>query len=836
MVLWKFALRHVMGRPGRAALTLLSVVIAVAAVTSVMIATSTTRVAYREMFASVSGRAALEITAEGGGSFDHGVLEEVQRMAGVRVAVPVIQRPTIMYANNRRVKLVALGIDPEKDPAVRDYPIAAGRFLNGDDGVLLEESFARNMGLGLGDEVKLLTRRGLRRVSVIGLLGSQGASALRMGGLLFMPIAQASRLFATAGQIDSIQVVLGEGADPDAVLRELETRLPTGIAPRPPATRTRLVEETLGSSEQGLTLAGAFSLLLAVFIVLNTSMMNVGERRRQLAIMRAVGATRAQVGALVCGESLVLGGLGTVLGWLAGWAAAHGLIDALDTILLASLPPVQVTPWPFVLAAICGLVVSFLGAAVPAYRAAQLTPLEGMTHVVRDDIEGPTRKSLVVGAVVTLTSGALLAACILGWLAIEAAVITSLFLLVGIVLLTPAMLGGISRAVVWLISPILRVEARLAQRQILRHRGRSTLTAGVLFLASATGIGMASAVMDNVRDVKDWYRQTIVGDFFIRAMMPDMATGLSADMPDELGEEIRTIEGITNIDTARFVQARVEDQPVIVIVREFTSDETIYFDLEEGDLDTVRQALFEGQVVIGTVLAQRAGLEQGGMLTLETLEGPRKLKIAALSNEYLVGGLAVYMERGLARRLLGVEGVDAYLIQVEPAALSGVRVKLRALCDEYGVLLHSLTDIRRMIDGMIAGIEGSLWGILALGFLVAAFGMVNTLTMNVLEQTRELGLLRIVAMTRWQVRRTVFTQAVILASIGVGPGVAAGVGVAYLINLATMTTIGHPVPFGFYPWLLVACFGGALALVLASALIPAERAARLRLAEALQYE
>jgi putative ABC transport system permease protein len=837
MVLWKFALRHIMGRPGRTTLTLLSVVIAVAAVTSVTIATSTTRVAYREMFASVSGRSELEVTAAGGGSFDESILEQVRQTPGVRVAVPVVQRPTIMYARDRRVKLVTLGIDPKRDREVRDYTVAEGRFVNGDDGILLETSFARDLGVKVGDEVKLLTpRRRIQRVDVIGLLASEGASAMRLGGLVFMPLSQAQSLFTGPGQIDSIEIVLDPSADADAVEKELADRLPTGTSVRPPATRTRLVEETLSSSEQGLQLASSFSLLLATFIILNTSMMNVGERRRQLAIMRAIGATRSQLGRLLYSESLGLGIIGTVLGSLAGWAGAYVLIHALDRILLAPLPPIQISPWPFVLATVCGLGVSLLGAAIPAHRAAQLTPLEGMTHITHEDIEGSSRKTLIVGALITMGSGGTLAACILGWLPIDVAVLTAVVLLVGVVLLTPAMLSGLSQAAVWVISPLLRVESRLAHRQILRHRGRSTLTVGVLFLAAATGIGMASAVLDNVRDVRQWYQQTIVGDFFIRAMMPDMATGLSADMPDELGPKLRGIPGITNIETARWMQARAEDMPVIVIVRDFISKDMNSLALEDGDPAQVREDLFGGDVVIGTVLSQRTGLKTGDTITLETRQGAKELRIAALTNEYLVGGLAVYMERGVAKRLLNVDGVDAYGITVDPQAVAGVERELKALTDEYGLMLYRFADVRSMIDGMIAGIQGCLWGILVLGFLVASFGVVNTLTMNVLEQTRELGLLRIVAMTRWQVRRTIFTQAVVLASIGVVPGVAAGVGIAYLINLATMSAIGHPIPFGFHPWLLVAILGGGLTLVLVAALIPAERAARLALAEALQYE
>ena len=160
MVLWKFSLRGVLQRPGRTLLSLLSIVIGVAAVVAINLATATTRVAYRQMFATVTGRAALEITAEGGGTLDAAIVAEVEQVPGVAAAVPILQRPTILYVPGRRVNLVALGIDPQQDQAVRQYELAAGQLLGEAKGVLLEVNFAQSLGVALHDEVKLLTRRG----------------------------------------------------------------------------------------------------------------------------------------------------------------------------------------------------------------------------------------------------------------------------------------------------------------------------------------------------------------------------------------------------------------------------------------------------------------------------------------------------------------------------------------------------------------------------------------------------------------------------------------------------------------------------------------------------
>jgi putative ABC transport system permease protein len=121
-----------------------------------------------------------------------------------------------------------------------------------------------------------------------------------------------------------------------------------------------------------------------------------------------------------------------------------------------------------------------------------------------------------------------------------------------------------------------------------------------------------------------------------------------------------------------------------------------------------------------------------------------------------------------------------------------------------------------------------------LGLLVSAVGVTNTLTINVLEQTRELGLLRIIAMTQSQVRKTIFTQAVIMALLALVPGILAGVAVAYLINVAMMPVIGHPVHFGFHPVLLIGGLLAGLTVVSVAAWFPANRAAKLGLLEAVR--
>jgi len=407
---------------------------------------------------------------------------------------------------------------------------------------------------------------------------------------------------------------------------------------------------------------------------------------------------------------------------------------------------------------------------------------------------------------------------------------------IGMVFLLPAIIGELTAWVAWLLSFFLKTEVMLARRQILRHRSRSSLTIGIVFIAMGTGLGMASTILDNIGNVEDWYTRSIVGDFFIRAAMPDMNSGQSADMPYGLAEKVQAMPGVALVDTLRFVRARSNESSVVVVVRKFNSETQDYFDLTEGKEAEVMKGIRSGKVVLGSVLSQRMNLHVGDSIPLETNEGSTTLEVVGVTNEYIAGGLTLYLEADYAKRLLSVDGTDVIVVKSNPKDFAIVERQLRTLCDESGMMFQSYVDLVKVIRDTLNGVVGGLWAVLALGSVIAAFGLINTLAMNILEQTREIGMLRVVAMTRSQIRRMILAQALIMGILGILPGVLTGLWIHYVINLTTMPVTGHAVLFKIYPWLLVGAPLLELLIVVIAAMVPAERAARLNVSNALQYE
>lgn len=838
MALAKFSLREVRNRPARAILTLLSVVIGVAMIVSVNVATSTTRVAQQAIFNSISGTSTLEVVSQAGAAFDGAVLKTIAAVPGVEQAVPVIRQPSIIsYGKRKKVTVFALGIDPQRDAAVRQLEVKAGRTLKPDDeGLLVDEGLAKELSLATGQKVKLWTREGRIDFDIVGLVTSQGDGAAQ--SMIYLSLPAAQEYMRRAGQIDCVQIVPREGTSLDALQPAVAKVLPPGLVMLRTADRRSQAEETLLSTEMGVLLGSLFSWVVALLIVLNTFQMNVVERRRQLAALRAIGATRRQIIWLVCREGVVLGLLGTVLGIAFGLGGAHLLSMAIAKMLEMPLPAMQVEWPPLVLALALGPAIAALGAFLPAWKAGQLTPLEGMRAVQQTDLEPPPWSLALTGLAIVIAAAAVLGACIAGGFSMLVAVLSAIVLLMGLILLLPVSLLPLATAAAASLAWLCGVEGRLARGQITRRRGRTTLTVGVLFLAISICVAMANTITGAVNDVRRWGRIASQGDFFVRAMMPDMNTGLSSDLPPQVGTQIESLAGIAAIQTVRFARMDAGDQSVIVLAGNFgeQGDDRFKFDLVSGDPQEIQAALKRGEVLIGTVLALRGKQKLGDMIPLEMLDGPDKVRVAGTVNDYIGGGLTMYMDRDVARKKLGIEGVDAYVIWAEPGKQAQLEQALRALTEEHGLLLQKRDEVLGMIDSRINGLVACQWFLLFVVFIAAAFGVVNTLTMNVIEQTRELGLLRIVAMTRPQVRKMILAQAAIMALIALVPGALAGLGVAYLLNRSMEPISGHPIVFVLHYSVIIGCCAMAFAIVLIAAWFPATRATRLKLAEAIQYQ
>jgi putative ABC transport system permease protein len=838
MTLWKYTLREGQRRPGRTLLTLGGIVIGVATFVAIALATRTTRHAYRDMFDALGGRATLEVVSEVHDEFDPDVAERLRKTHGVRQALPVVQCPAVVTGRGGPLTVLVLGVDPDLDREARPYTIREGRELGDEDGALLLWEFSRRHDLQVGQSLPLLTLLGPRSVRVTGLAEGKSMSAFNGGAVVLMPLAQAQRLLGMGRRVNSVQLVLEEHADPRAVQEAL--KLPAGLTVQAPGVRGAMAQDSLFAVESGLSTISVVSLVAGAFVILNSFLMNLNERRRQLAILRSLGATRRQVTRLLLREAVLLGVIGALLGCVVGLGLSSALRVVMERMIGLPMQALMLSWQPFVLGLALGPGMAVLATVFPAWRAAARPPLEELLPRRQSHFERPPAWTCWVGLVLLAVSLLYVVAVVNKWLPWGVSQpfmpVGMMAVLTGAVLALPLVFDPLLAGVHRLLRPFLGAEGRLALRHLERHRGRTSLTVGVLFIAVATTVCFGQTLRNNIDDAMSWYERTLLAEYIVRGVMPDTGFLVAAAVPEEIRPKLAALDGVSHVDMIYFARSRVEGRLAIVMARTFDEGYPLRMDLLVGDEGAVRKGLADGGVVLGLGLAQRLRRGVGDAVALQTSRGLRPTKVVGIVNAYEVGGMALYMEWGQAQRALNFRGVLAFEVAARLGKAERLGGELHRFCAAEGLLVQTKRELRGIIEEMMNGVAGSLWVVIVLILVVASLGVINTLTMNVLEQTRELGVLRAIGMKRGQVARLVVSQALAVGLLSLLPGVALGSLLAYLMSLSSTALIGHAVRFRWEPHFVAGCMAAALAAALLAAWWPARRAARLQVIRALQYE
>jgi putative ABC transport system permease protein len=834
MNLWTYTIREAQRRPGRTALTMFGITLGLATIVATRLTIQTVHRAQRDLFDEVAGPAALEIVAPGIEGFDGRFAPSLAAVPGVKAVIPRVQGLAAVAGRSGNVPVAVLGIDPACAAAFAGLSLREGQAHTDPNDALLDGDLAQALGLQVSDPVRVWAPAGPVELRLTGLLRPREAAA-RAGGVLVVALASAQRLFALPQRINSIQVLLTEQADSHGVQAAVARCLPPGLTVQPPGRFGDLAQTTMLATEQGLGLLSAVALIAAAFVILNTFLLNLGERRQQLAILRALGASQGQVTRLLLGEALLLGLGGSLAGCGTGMVLAWALLRAMERFLGVALPGVPLTIQPFVVALLLGPATTLAAAGVPVWCAGRRQPLDELLRRPCHSADCLPRRICQAGLLCLALGVALQIGLCSGWFSTATGQV-----LVGPVL-SLALIGAIL-ALPLVGTPLLRLAmalplglaGTLAGQQLTRRPGRTSLSAGVLFLALAMAIGFGHCLRGIMHDLRHWYQQTFLADFYVRGSMPDTTLLRVTALPETLADEMAHSEAVAAVDCMAFVPATANSRPILVMARTFAPDQPLPLDLHEGEARAVGMGLVRGQVVLGTGLAQRLGLHRGDQVTLATVHGPQRLTIAGTAAEYAAGGSAAYLEWHTAKQLLGVPGVHAFLVSAQPGTAGLLAPTLQAFCNQHHLMLQSNAALRRQIDLLLARVSGVLWALIGLAFLVASLGIVNTLKMNVQDQTREFGMLRALGLTGGQVYTMVVLQALLLGAMSLVPGAFAGVALAYVINRSSAAWSGPPVAFQIDGLVVIGCSVLALAIALLAALAPARQAARLPVTRALQ--
>ncbi len=841
MIQFRLAWRYLKGRGLRTLLTTLAVVLGVMLIFGMNGVLPAMVTAFRAATLSSAGQVDLSVTSDIGGTFGTDVFREAARVPGVAGATPSLRRLAALPQKpgpadpNAVASVNVIGVDPATVSTVRTFPISVGRFLAGSDGdtVVMAQDLAVRLGLRVGDYFVMPSSVGTQRLTVVGLLSTPSIPGQDE---VFLPLAAAQRLFALPDRINAIDISYAKGVDRAAVEAAIRRALGTGYTFGGLGTTDQLLA-SMQVAEFSFNLFGVFAMVAGGFIILNTFRTVVSERRHDIGMLRAVGATRGTVVGMFLVEATFQGILGTALGILLGWGLAVLSIASLGGVtqkfLHFALGPPVFTPTTWALAISLGIVVTLVSALIPAVSAGRVTPLEALRPALGSVYEAASRRRGVIGGVICGVSVALLATRQSG-----AAAGGAVLFIIGLSLAAPMLIQPLSEAIGRLFDLLMSREAKLARSNLQRNPGRSATTASAVMIALAVVVAMLGVFQSIFVGFAGYIDKAMGADFMFIPGNIVLAQGNVAAGP-RLVTEISHTPGIAAVGTLRITTAKVNGASVQVV----GIDPVVYpkvadFVWQTGSASTAVTSLGTGrQLIANAIYASQNGLNVGDLVMLETPKGTVGYRVAGIGSDYLNAKLAtIYISQSELRKEFDVTSDVMVMATLRPGAdrAAAKRALDTVVADFPAFRLYEskawkaeqMTTFDQTMVFMY-----SLIGVLALPSLLA---LMNTLAMSVLARTREIGMLRAVGSTRTQVKRMVLAESLLLAAIGTLFGVVAGVWLGYALVEATNTLF--PMPYTFPTGGVITAVVVGIVFGMMAAWLPARSASKLDVVAALHYE
>ncbi len=843
------AARYLAGRKLRTFLTTLAVVFGVLVIFGMNIILPTMIAALQINAQGAAGMVDFSVTHVSGEAFTADLLPTIQAVDGVRAVSVSLNRivnlPADFYDNDpaRPDVLTALslvGVEPEAARSVRSYPVTAGRYLEASDSAstVISQTLADSLSVNVGDTFSIPTVNGITELRVAGILPPRTQPGNEE---VLVTLAQAQEMTGETSRVNTIDINVETTAG-EARHAEIQANIEASVGEDYHVGTLMAGTEMFASLKLGqamMNLFGVLALFMGGFIIFNTFRTVVAERRRDIGMLRALGASRGTIIGMILAEGLLQGVIGTAAGLLFGYLLGAGIVKLAGPMLsqyinLKMGEPV-VTPALLSMSIFLGVGVTVLAGLLPARSASKVTPLDALRPSVAEvEFKRRAGTGSVIGAViVALTTLALFSGN-------PALIVPGGFLfLVGLAMIAPLLVRPITNIFGRLIALIYAREGtgELAQGNLTRQSARVAATASATMLGLVVIVAAGGLISSLTVTLYDLMRKSLGSDYLF--IPPSIAlwnsnVGAHAGFADQL----RAVEGVEAVSTLRFAGSIANGQAVSLMgIDPATFPEVSGLHFQEGS-ESAYQALADGHALIAnSAFVTAAGAQVGDMLELITPNGPVEYRLVAVATDFLnVKITTAFISQADMQADFGTtEDVFIQLNLAPGADRAAADASIRAIAVDYPQfkIISGKTYFQSMKSQMDAAFA-AMYFLLAMLALPSLIAMLNTLTIGVIERTREIGMLRAVGATRKQIRTMVLAEALLLAAIGTAFGILGGLylGYTFVSAMASIFPLGYAFPLtGVLAAIAVGLLFGALA-----AIIPARQAARMNVVEALRYE
>ena len=836
----KATLKSVLAHKLRLALTALAVVLGVAFMAGTFVLTDTIQHTFDALFHQTSAGKDAVVRGVAPYGSSNGFGEGNRPLTPASLLATVRSTPGVAAADGSAGGLVVV-LDKSGKPFNTHAPslafawvpeqklsaisLRSGRPPVADDEVTIDGSTAKKEHFGLGDRITIIGNQGPATYRVVGITRFGSTDNLAGATLVTFNLATTQRVAGKPGYLSEIDVAATPGTSSETLLSTIGSRLPKGFevvtGAEVAAQQASSVSSGLSQFNTILLVFAGVALFVGAFLIFNTFSILVGQRTRELSLLRAIGASRRQVNSSVLGEAFITGLVGSIIGLGLGVALAaglYGLLSALGVDLPRS--SLQFEARTAIVGLIVGTVVTLVSAVLPAVRAGRIPPAAGL----RDDTvvqDTSLRRRALVGGAVTAAGVLVLAVGLFADAGILAVGVGAGLTFIGVAMLTPFAVGPMVAVLGRPLPAIAGVTGRLGRENASRNPRRTAATASALMVGIALVAAIATLGQSAQTSFNGLFDKAVTADYVLTA------TGFGTITPAAEGV-VKAVPGVTAVSPIRQVDwhlGKVGKQ--VLGLDPVGGPQVLRFQMVQGSV----AALGRGELLVDATTARNDHYRLGQTIPMGfAATGVVPVRIGGFykSNQFL--GSYVVSDSLLAANVDQVRDQGIALRTAHPSAATTASLE-SALAGYANVKVQTAAQFKSDQKKQLGTILAIVYALLGLSIIIALIGVVNTLALSVMERTREIGLLRAVGAQRRQLKRMIRSESVIVSLMGALLGLVLGVGlgaaVVSALGSSFITTLAIPVPTIVVVLILSGIFG------VGAAVWPARRAAKLDILEAI---
>jgi putative ABC transport system permease protein len=834
----KIVLQGLLAHKLRLALTALAIVLGVTFISGTFVLTDTLHNTFTTLFGHIYQNVDFEVRGTAAFSNSGGQTGAIRKPIPQSIAAPVRNIPGVAYADGAvsgYAQFVApdgkaisnggaptLGTSFDTNRQLSSLRLSAGTGPTSSHDVVMDAGTAQKYNFKVGGHVRVLLAGPPQTFTISGIVTFGTADNLAGATIAAFDLPTAQRLFGEVGRYDAINILTSPGANKKTVEHAIAAVLPHDVEVVSGQTvaneQANDINQALSFFSTALLVFAFISLFVGGFTIFNTFSITVGQRTRELALLRIVGASRRQVFRSVLGEALIVGTVASLAGLGLGVLAALGL-EALLKGFGITLPsgPLVFEGRTVIVALVVGIGVTVVSAISPARRAVRIPPVAALADYQADEQESSRRRNIAGSVLAVLGAGILVAGLSAGTIQLVGLGAVALF--IGIAMLAPVVARPMASVIGRPLAGIFGVSGRLGRENSMRSPRRTAQTASALLvglaLVSAIAVFGASMSMSATSRIDD----AISASYIITSSSEGGAGGFSASVASDAAK----VPGVSAVSTV--YQGEFEIRHSLSNLTSVSTDQlpsTVILHMVHG---RGAPSLAAGQLLIYTTTATSDHLSVGSVVPVKFAQtGTSTIRIGGIFQANSLIGSYVVGDRYFLTHFDNSLPV-AVLVQTTSGSAAIAHQVTRALAPYPNLKIQTRAAYEKSQAAQVNQLLGLVYALLALAVVIALIGIVNTLMLSVFERTHEIGLLRAVGMKRRQVRAMIRSESVILAIfgaiIGIIVGTALGAAFASSLKQQGITDVVIPVVS-----LIVFLFLAGL-LGLGAASWPARRAAKL---------